>query len=96
MVASGPGSRDAGEPNGSGRLRAVAAGVLAVLALAGSGRCSAAVGSPDSVAGWQDTVDKTLGAALSSLGTARLLLENQARGRLRNVRACQSPQPMSA
>lgn len=44
--------------------------------------CSVRVAAPPSVDSWEKTTDQTLGSAVSSLGTAEVLLENQAAGRL--------------
>jgi hypothetical protein len=61
------------------RLRA--AGALLVLALLVAG-CAVQAGEPASESSWKSDTDKALGSALSSLGTARLILDNQSHGRL--------------
>ena len=50
-----------------------------LLVLAG---CSFRVGSADSTGAWEKSADQVLGTAVSSLGTAELLLENQSGGRV--------------
>ena len=59
-------------------MRTVAGIVLALL-LSG---CAVLAGAPASESSWKSDTDKALGAALSSLGTARLVLDNQADGQL--------------
>ncbi len=60
-------------------LRRAAAAAALVLAVTG---CSVRVGTPDSTASWYQETDTTLGAAVSGLGTAGLVLKNQDAGRL--------------
>lgn len=64
-----------------GRLRSRAAGALVVLPLVAGG-CAVQAGAPASESSWRSATDKALGSALGSLGTARLVLSNQAAGRL--------------
>jgi hypothetical protein len=66
-------------PSSGRALVALLAALLAVLALGG---CSTLVGAPASSSSWRSSTDKALGAAVSALGTARTVLENQQRGRL--------------
>jgi hypothetical protein len=56
-------------------------GALLVLPLL-LGGCDVEAGAPASQSSWKSDTDKALGSALSSLGTARLVLDNQAHGRL--------------
>lgn len=66
-----------------GRVRTItllAVLVPAVLVLAGG--CGLRSGAAVSEAGWRAKADQTLGSAVSSLGTAELVLKNQANGHL--------------
>ena len=44
--------------------------------------CAVQAGTPASESSWKSDTDKALGSALSGLGTARLILDNQSHGRL--------------
>lgn len=55
------------------------AGVLvAVVLLVLVSACTTRVGAPTGEMKWREDADKVLGAAMSSLGTARVVLENRA------------------
>ncbi len=60
-------------------MRRVAIGLLAVLLLTG---CGALVGSPVRESSWPGVTDRALGAALSALGTADVVLRAQRRDHL--------------
>ena len=62
-------------------LRGRTVGLLLVLPLL-LGGCAVRAGTPASESSWKSATDKALGSALSSLGTARLILDNQAHGQL--------------
>jgi hypothetical protein len=66
------------------RRTALAVAVTVVSALCGGllAGCGTLAGAPGSESGWRSDTDQALGAALSGLGTVRLVLENQERGRL--------------
>jgi hypothetical protein len=66
-------------PAGSGRRARTADVLVLLLVLTG---CAFRAGTPASESTWASDTDKALGAALSSLGTAELVLENQVRGHL--------------
>lgn len=63
------------------RLRYVSAAAAVVFLLSG---CTWRIGSPSSHEAWSSGADIALGAALSSLGTAELVLEQQDQGHLPN------------
>jgi hypothetical protein len=63
------------------RLRGGALGAFLVLLLAVSG-CAVRAGAPASDSSWTSATDQALGSALSSLGTARLVLRNLTDGHL--------------
>lgn len=55
---------------------------VTLLLMVGTSACSFTVGSTESDSSWRAKVDQTLGAGVGSLGTAGLLLANQANGHL--------------
>ena len=54
-------------------------GLVLLVALSG---CGLRAGTSESESAWRTKADQTLGTALSSLGTAELLLDSRAKGRL--------------
>lgn len=62
--------------------RAHSAIALLLLVVALCGACTTRAGAPTGESAWREQADKTLGAALTGLGTARVVLENAPRGRL--------------
>lgn len=60
----------------------VAGATISLVLLAATSACSFTMGSSESQSAWRAKVDQTLGTGVSSLGTAALLLESQANGRL--------------
>ena len=77
MVAARWGYRRAMGGGRSAGLRRAAAGV--VLAGVAGLAAGCGTGAPSSTSAWQGSTDRTLGAAISGLGVARVVVEREAR-----------------
>lgn len=60
----------------------IAGAAVSLVLLVATSACSLTAGSTESESSWRDKVDQALGVGVSSVGTAAVLLENQANGHL--------------
>jgi hypothetical protein len=77
-----------GRNGGSTRARAIVA--LFVAALASPALVACTTGQPSSESSWQSASDRAIGAAISGLGTARIVIEQERRDRLPHAYAVET------